>query len=150
MAIVATAWSPQMVPNEILVQFGKEVLSGGALACLPINLDNYWLNLLKNELIFLDSIEDDSEDFEVPYCAMTAVIKLMTAKHDGGETSINFSDIIDKLGEYYIEIRLEIIRRSTNFAIVPATIDSLFTQRTLLGIAENYDPAHWTGFYRAQ
>ena len=112
-------------------KFKKEVLDYGAEACLPVNLSDEWIRYLDNELKCLDSIIDTN--IENQSCALLAVVKILHAKNGGGSLFIDIMDeLYQKLKEYRIEIALETVRRRAEKKYEVATIDNIFTNRSVV------------------
>lgn len=112
-------------------RFKKEVLDYGAEACLPANLSDEWIRHLDDELKSLDSIIG-AED-EIQPCAMLAVVKILHAKNGGGSIFMDImTELYQKLKEYRIEIALETVRRRAEKKYEVATIDTIFTNRSVV------------------
>jgi hypothetical protein len=112
-------------------KFKKEVLDHGAEACLPVNLSDEWIHYLDNELRSLDGISDDENENQS--CALLAVVKILHAKNGGGSLFIDImNELYQKLKEYRIEIALETVRRRTEIKYEVATINNIFTNRSVV------------------
>lgn len=113
-------------------KFNSDVLSLSAEACLPANLSDEWIHFLDDELgsvITWGDVENLKQN--VPFI-LKLVVKIINAKNGGGSL---FTAVLDELftktGEYQREIALEIFRRRSKIDCEPATLDNIFTKRTI-------------------
>lgn len=112
-------------------QFKNEVLSLDAEACLPANLTDNWIHYIDDELSFLNRGGAEDLNHNVP-CIFEIVVKIINAKNGGGSLfSAVLKELFDKTNEYEREISLEIFRRRTTINCEPATLDNIFTNRTI-------------------
>lgn len=116
----------------MLKEFSKKVIKKGAVACLPANLDNLWLDWLVEELSFLKNDGDLPKYNVPPSCAISAVAKILMHRNRSDELKIKDDELYEKLGEYLIEIELERMSRNTEIKYKPATLDTIFTDRQVI------------------
>lgn len=112
-----------------LLQLKHEVLDQGPEAALPCNLPDKWLRMLARDLEMLPQEQDSSHSYLSAPLAVIA--QLLLGKSGEKETEISFS--IEELLEYLqyleIEIAIEIVRRDADIDAVPATMETIFTNR---------------------
>lgn len=113
-------------------KYKNEVLSLSAEECIPANLSDDLIHYLDDELsstIFSGGTEELNQ--KVP-CVLEVVVKIINAKNGGGSlfTAV-LKELFDKTYEYRTEIALEIFRRRTKMNCEPATLDNIFTNRTV-------------------
>lgn len=120
-----------MVGNSTLIKFKKEVSDFGAEACLPANLSDKWIDYLDEELRVLGDTDSAAIENFNPLCAMAAIVTILCAKHSKGGVKIAHDKIFDNMIEYRIEIGLEIVHRRTNIQYESATLNNIFTKRTI-------------------
>lgn len=110
-----------------LLQLKHDVLDQGPEAALPCNLPDKWLGMLARDLEMLQ--EENGSAHSYLSAPLTIVIQLLFGKSGQREGSI----LVEELFEYFqylqIEIALEVARRSTDIDVVPATIETIFTDR---------------------
>ena len=114
-------------------QFEKEVLSAGAVACLPVNLEQRWLDLLCDQA---DATLRGTEASSVAEL-LAAVILILEHQRglESGALKISESDLLECIDRYRIELFLEEAGRKSGPMPEPATLESMFTtQRDLISI----------------
>lgn len=114
-----------------LQKLKHEVLDQGPEAALPCNLTEAWLSMLARDLEML--IQEQKEDHSYLTAPLAIIVHILYGKHGNKETEISFSEeeLFKYLQDLRIEISLEIIRRNTNIAPEPATLDTIFTNRNV-------------------
>jgi len=117
------------VEKSNMERLGKEVLKQGAEAALPCNLPDEWLDLLERDLEMILQ-EGDHSYLTAP---LAIVFHLMFHKHGGKGKEVTFSeeDLFNYLRFLYFEISLETVRRNTNIAPAPATLETILTNRNV-------------------
>lgn len=121
------------LPLSDLHLLREEVTSQSPAAALPCNLSDYWLELTARDLEETVGEGCHSGESSNKYGAapLALIIHILSGKL--GRRHFEFS--VDKLFEYYcdyrIEINLEIVNRKTNIKIEPATLETIFTDRTV-------------------
>ena len=113
----------------MLKRFNKEVLRKGGTACLPSNLNDEWLDRLALELNVFESVGKNSEEVAPPSCSLAAVFRILLEKTGSNSAEIELDVLLEKLSEYGAEIGLETVHRRTDMSYIPATIESIFSNR---------------------
>lgn len=113
----------------MLEKFNKEVLKLGAVACLPANLSDEWLDWLAEELSFIQNEEELGPHIKPPSCALSAIFAILVHKNGGQGAQNMAEELFDKMQEYQIEIELEKMSRWSDLKCDPATLDTIFTGR---------------------
>ena len=110
-------------------RLSKEVLKQGAEAALPCNLPDEWLDLLERDLEMI--LQEGDHSYLTAPLAM--VVHLIFHKHGGKDKKVTFSeeDLSNYLRYLYFEISLETVRRNTNIAPAPATLETILTNRNV-------------------
>ncbi|MBU3557198.1 hypothetical protein ICN18_06100 [Polynucleobacter sp. Ross1-W9] len=108
-------------------RLSKEVLKQGAESALPCNLPDEWLDLLERDLEMILQ-EGDHSYLTAP---LAIVAHLMFHKNGGNRKEVTFSegDLYNYLRYLHFEIALETVRRNTNIAPEPATLETILTNR---------------------
>ncbi len=108
-------------------RLSKEVFQLGAEAALPCNLPDEWLDLLERDLEMILQ-EGDHSYLTAP---LAIVVHLMFHKNGGNGKEVTFSeeDLFNYLRYLHFEIALEGVRRNTNIAPAPATLETILTNR---------------------
>ena len=108
-------------------RLSKEVLKLGAEAALPCNLPDEWLDLLERDLEMILQ-EGDHSYLTAP---LAIVVHLMFHKHGGKGEKVTFSeeDLFNYLRYLHFVIALETVRRNTDLAPMPATLETILTNR---------------------
>lgn len=121
-----------MRKDTITKKFKKEVLDRGAEACLPVNLSDYWIRAIDADLnVRVAGRDSEGLNFDGSI-SLAAVVALINAKNGGGSLfPAILNEILSKLTEYQNEIALEIFRRRANISSEPATLNSIFTNRSI-------------------
>lgn len=120
---------------SLLDRFRVEVLKGRAESCLPRNLPDEWLFLLIeaiDDLLNASGLPDDAEVLERRVIAAGAVKALLHAKYAvGPEVPVPLELLLDACAHYRIELDLEKLHRSTVMKYEPATLETIFTPRSI-------------------
>ncbi|MDT4881401.1 hypothetical protein FQZ97_1172590 [compost metagenome] len=113
--------------NDLLQRFKLEVLDQGAEACLPVNLSEEWRETLSQVIErYLD--DDDDSQFSL---VVGALLGILFGKNPGAEVSVPLDTMFEYMQSYRLELALEEIRRKTEVKVVPATLETIFTDRDL-------------------
>ena len=105
---------------------------------LPCNLSDEWLEKISADLeAYMQAAPDEPE----PDCSIAAPLYLILqlceyhAAQAGRNTGHGFSVPVEELWthfeRYYIEISLEIVRRTTDLDAEPATLETILTDREI-------------------
>lgn len=112
-----------------LLQLKREVLDHGPEAALPCNLPDKWLGMLARDLEMLPQEQDSSHSYlSAP---LYIIIHLLLGKSGQREGSISVEELFEYLQHLKIEIALEVARRSSDIDVVPATIETIFSNRVV-------------------
>ncbi len=108
-------------------RLSKEVLKQGAEAALPCNLTDEWLELLERDLEMI--LQEGDHSYLTAPLAMVA--HLLFHKNGGKGKKVTFSeeDLFKSLQFLHFEIALETVRRNTDIAPMPATLETILTNR---------------------
>lgn len=108
-----------------------EVLDFGPNATLPCNLPDAWLSMIARDLEML--FQEKKEDHGYLTAPLAIVVHILHGKHGNKEKEISFSEneLFKYLQDLQIEVSLEILRRNTDITPEPATLDTIFSDRTV-------------------
>ena len=108
-------------------RLSKEVLKQGAAAALPCNLPDEWLDLLERDLEMI--LQEGDHSYLTAPLAMVA--HLLFHKNGGKGKKVTFSeeDLFKYLQFLHFEIAIETVRRNTDLAPMPATLETILTNR---------------------
>ena len=128
-----------MIPKRIYMKniiedFQKEVLDLGPEASLPMNLNNKWLDFLSNCLeLCLDSSEEPNNNFDDKHMsiALMAIIHILMAKNSTASLEIPEEEFFQYFKDYQMELGFESVTRKTDMSFTPATLESIFTNRSV-------------------
>ncbi len=113
--------------NDLLEQFKLDVLDQGPEACLPVNLREEWRETLSQGI---ERYLDDEDDSRLSL-VLGALVIILFGKNPGAEVSMPLETIFEHMQSYRLELALEEVRRKTEVKIVPATLETIFTDRDL-------------------
>lgn len=113
----------------------KEILRHSAVAALPHNLSDEWLELLLRDVtdsMFLP----DEPSFQRTRPALTApvavVSHIMMDKLQTNYLEIPANDMYTYCNLYRLELESELMRRETGMSVIPATLETIFTNRDFI------------------
>jgi len=107
----------------------EQVLENGADACLPRNLSDYWLETLSRQA---EDMLDGSSESPTATELTAAIIQILQAKIETAtEIQIPFEKLFEFFQRYRIELSMEEVHRKTEMKYEPATIVTIFTDRTV-------------------
>jgi len=110
-----------------LLQLKREVLDQGPEAALPCNLSDNWLGMLARDIEMLQ--EETNSDHSYFSAPLAIIVHLLLGKSGQSEGSVSVEEFFEYLQYLQIEIVLEIARRNSDINIVPATMETIFTNR---------------------
>lgn len=110
-----------------ILQLKREVLDQGPEAALPSNLSDKWLGMLARDIEMLE--EENDSDHNYLSAPLAIIIQLLLGKSGHMEGSFLEEELFEYLQYLQIEIALEVARRSADIDVVPATIETIFTNR---------------------
>ena len=114
-----------------LLQLKREVLDQGPEAALPCNLSDKWLGMLARDIEMLQ--EETDSDHSYLSAPLAIIVQLLFGKSGQSEGSFTEEELFEYLQYLQIEIALEVARRSANIDVVPATMETIFTNRVAWG-----------------
>lgn len=127
-----------MSPINALVRFKNEVLAKGPDATLPANLSDFWLEAISQRFeehfqnLDQEMESDHDDERESPLSIpLAAVIHILLAKNGGKAVSEPLEQVFDYLQSYRIELALEELKRRTEIQTVPASLETIFTNRAV-------------------
>jgi len=103
-------------------------------AALPCNLTDQWLDLISRDLdVCLGDLDADSETPSKSHLAapLALIVHLLFAKQGGAQVKLAFEELDQYLIDLRIEVALEQVTRRTNFSASRATVQTIFTKRTV-------------------
>lgn len=112
-----------------LLQLKREVLDQGPEAALPCNLPDKWLGLLARDLAMLSQVQDGSHSYLSAPLAIVAQLLLGKSGQKMDEVSFSIEELFEYLQYLEIEIAIEVARRCVDIKAVPATMETIFTNR---------------------
>ena len=119
----------------LLSKFGNEVLSGGPDAVLPQNLNSEWLPIVQRMAdAFLDAnFDGDACRVNGFSCdpILSACVSEILSHQNNGKVDIREAEMFEKLTLYSLAITLESVRKDTEIAIEPPTLDNIFDLQRL-------------------
>lgn len=119
----------------ILSKFGNEVLSHGASAVLPQNLDARWLahiQQLADDFIDSHFIGGDckSEGFQADP-VLTACVSEILRHQKGRQSDISEEELFEKITIYALTVTMESVRRQDAFTMEPPSLENIFDRERL-------------------
>jgi hypothetical protein len=109
-------------------QFATEVLKKGALAALPQNLPERWLNALLEEADILH--EGDHHEMEDTCAGILAAVILILSEQSGHPTEMEVaaSALLRYMDYYIITLSAEMVSRKTDIWVEPPTLENIFQE----------------------
>lgn len=124
-----------ILPPTDLDKLAQEVLQGQpGDAALPCNLTDHWLDLICRDLdVCLGDLDAESETPSKSHLAapLALIVHLLFAKQGGTQVKLAFEELDRYLVDLRIEVALEQVTRRTNFSASRATVQTIFTKRTV-------------------
>lgn len=124
-----------ILPPTDLNKLAQDVLQGqSGDAALPCNLTDQWLDLISRDLdVCLGDLDAESETPSKSHLAapLALIVHLLFAKQGGGQVKLTFDELDRHLVDLRIEVALEQVTRRTNFSASRATVQTIFTKRTV-------------------
>jgi hypothetical protein len=109
-------------------QFATEVLTRGALAVLPQNLPDRWLNALLEEAEILH--EGDGHARENTCAGLLGAVILLLSAQRGHPTAMEVaaSTLLRSMDYYIITLSAELVSRKTDIWVEPPTLENIFQE----------------------
>src|SRR5262249_24780077 len=103
-------------------QFDTEVLQRGALAALPQNLSDRWLNALLEEAVILH--KGDRHEMDNTCTGLLGAIILILSAQSGHPTAMEVaaSTLLRSMDYYIITLAAEMVSRTTAIWVEPPTL----------------------------
>lgn len=127
-----------MSNDDLISRFKTEVMDTGPESTLPCNLTDEWLDVLLMQADKMANLEElDSED-DSPVCTelLAGVLHILMAKSGFEDVSIEESELMHAMEMYALELSMESVSRKTEFRCEPATLETIFTNRTVTIITQ--------------
>ena len=107
-------------------QFAIEVLQRGAVAVLPQNLPERWLNALMEEEEILN--EGKSHEIENTCAGLLGAVILILSAQSGHppEIEVPASTLLRSMDYYIITLSAEMVSRNTDICVEPPTLENIF------------------------
>ena len=125
--------SEESRPRTDLWRFKQEVLDLPAEAALPSALSDRWLALLTRDLeqFFGDDEPAEQPDWEGTSAAapMALMLHLLSSRANGKRVLITVDELERSMTLLRLELAIELVRRSTNLQIAPASLQTVLTNR---------------------
>ena len=132
----------ESLPVTDLAELARDVLEKGPDCALPCNLPDHWLTLIARDL---DACWEEAEEAAEPSVYMAGplalVLHLLLAKSGGVSGTVTFELLERYFKEFRLEVNLELISRSTNVSVEPATLATIFQDRSVaVSLSPNWEP----------
>ena len=113
--------------------FTTEVLNRGALAVLPQNLPERWLNALPEEAEVFQGIlqqEDANTNIEETCAGLLGAVLVMLMQQSGDPSKLEMalSTLLRSMNYYVITLSAETISRKTDSWVEPPTLENLVSE----------------------
>lgn len=108
-------------------RLAKEVLSKEIGAALPCNLPDEWIDLLERDLDMILN-KDDQSYLTAPLAIICHIIFDKSGRKDK-KVAFTEEELFKYIQYLYFEITLETVRRHTDVAPAPATLETILTNR---------------------
>jgi len=110
-----------------------QVLNRGALAVLPQNLPERWLNALPEEAEVFQGIlqqEDDNATIEETCAGLLGAVLVMFMQQSGDPSKLEMalSTLLRYMNYYVITLSAETISRKTDIWVEPPTLENIFSE----------------------
>jgi len=126
----------------LLSKFANEVLSRGASALLPQNLNSEWLGgIQKMADDFLDvnfQSENCSEVGDVVDPILSACVSEILSYQQEGATEISPDDLTRKITIYCIHVTIETTRRESGMGVQLPSLENIFEYESLAELKDTF------------
>ena len=126
----------------LLSKFANEVLSRGASALLPQNLNSEWLGgIQKMADDFLDvnfQSENCSEVGDVVDPILSACVSEILSYQRQGATEISPDDLSKRITIYCIHVTIETIRRQSGIGVQLPSLENIFDYESLAELQDTF------------
>ena len=114
--------------DQLFEQFAAEVLNKGALAVLPQNLPDRWLNALLEEAEILQ--EGDRHELEDTCAGLLGAIILLLSAQSGHppEMEVTARTLLRSMDCYIITLAAEMVSRKTDIWLELPTLENIFQE----------------------
>ncbi|RYE02407.1 MAG: hypothetical protein EOP50_00035 [Sphingobacteriales bacterium] len=125
------------VPTEEIdvERLKTEILANASVSALPCNMSDEWLMLLARDLSeALDhpDIPCIARTRSALFAAMAVVMYLLTEKLKTRQLAVSPELLRDYCRRYQMELQLELMRRRVGIPLIPATLETILTDRETL------------------
>jgi hypothetical protein len=120
-------FSEEFIEQSNLLEFKCDALDFGPEGTLPYNLSDTWLRKIDRDMRMLMKNDGDSGNLTVPLAMVT---HLLFWKRREDENTVSFSEqeLFNYIEQLHFEITLELFRRISGEDIVPATLETIFSE----------------------
>lgn len=129
------------LPPSDLELLRREVLSEPPEAALPSRLPDHWLELLARDLDM--SIGDGARtaNTQQSYAAapLALIIHLLCGKTGNTRHEISLMQMFEYFRDYETEIAFEMLNRRTGMKVESATLETIFSDRTVIIAAKHLE-----------
>lgn len=123
-----------IVPDEEIdiERFRTEVLANAGVSALPCNMSTEWLMLSIRD--FTEALEHpDSPSITRTRSALTTclavILHLLTEKQCTRQVVVSLDQMLEYCRQYQMELKLELMRRRVVAPLLPATLETILTNR---------------------
>lgn len=122
------------LPPSDLELLRLDVLSGPPEAALPSHLPDHWLDRISHDLEMSIGDGADTPDKQTSYAVapLVLIIHVLCGKADCRDQEISMMQMLEYFRFYAMEIALEMLNRRTNFKAESATLETIFSDRTMM------------------
>lgn len=127
-----------MSNDDLISRFKTEVMDTGPESTLPCNLTDEWLDVLLMQADKMANLEELESADGRPICTelLAGVLHILMAKSGFEGVSIEESELMHVMEMYALELSMENVSRKTEFRCEPATLETIFTNRTVTIITQ--------------
>src|SRR5216684_2609858 len=109
-------------------QFAAEVLNRGAVAVLPQNLPDRWLNALLEEAEILQEGASDNVDDTCAGLLGAVIVILFQQSGNPPKMEIDGTTLLRYMSYYIITLSAESVSRHTDIWVEPPTLENIFQE----------------------
>ena len=115
----------------MLSRFSNQVLSHGADAVLPQNLNTEWLNILqKMAEDFLDSsydLEECKKPEDISDPILSVCVTEILRSHHGDIIDISIEEMLEKISIYSLSLIMEAVDRKSDIGLEKPTLENILS-----------------------
>ncbi|WP_313301355.1 hypothetical protein [Diaphorobacter sp.] len=125
-----------ILPNEEIDidRFRKEVLANAGESALPCNMSTEWLTLFIRD--FTEALEHPDSPCitrtrEALTTCLALILHLLGEKQSTRQVAVPLDQMFEYCRQYQMELQLELIRRRSAAPLIPATLETILTNRVV-------------------